>query len=348
MRLRPEQLPGQLARGIAPLYLIAGDEPLQQAEACDAVRSAVRAQGYAGREVLNVESGFDWSRLGAAAGTLSLFAEKRLLELRLPGGKPGDAGGKALRAWAEQPPQECILLIISGKLEPSARRSKWFQALERAGVVVQIWPPRLEQLPGWIRQRMQARGVRASQEAIALLAERVEGNLLAAAQEIEKLHLLYGERQLGPQEIAAAVADSARFSIYELVDSALSGDAGRSARILDGLRGEGVEPVLILWALSREIRQLEEMATGLASGTPLEQILVQQRVWEQRRPLLRAALQRHPASRWRQLLRRAARIDRVIKGAERGSTWEELLQLVLLMAGRRLFRGSRSPAVPNL
>ncbi len=337
MKLRGEQLAGHLARELAPIYLISGDEPLQVAEATDTVRGAVRERGFTGREVLSVEKGFDWSRLASAASELSLFAEQRLVELRLPGGKPGDAGGKALRAWAENPPGDCVLLIVSAKIDASAQRSKWFQALERSGVVVQLWPPKPNELPGWIRQRMQARGLQASQDAITLLAERVEGNLLAAAQEIEKLHLLHGEKSLELQDITAAVADSARFNIYELVDTALSGDVPRSVRTLRGLQGEGIEPVLVLWALTREIRLLEGMALEMESGCPPDQAMRQYRVWEQRKPVVRQGLQRHNRLRWQQMLRRAARIDRLVKGVDRGSPWDELLQLVLLMAGTRLF-----------
>lgn len=341
MILSPGRLQAQLDQVVAPLYLIAGDEPLQQMEAADAVRNAVRARGFTGREVLHAGKGFDWRELGAAAGMRSLFAERRLIELRLPGGKPGDAGARALRAWAENPPEDCVLLIVSGKLEPSARCSKWFQALEKGGVVVQVWPLKPAELPVWIEKRLRARGVQATPEAVALLAERVEGNLLAAAQEIEKLHLLYGERRLHPEAIAAAVGDSARFTIYELVDSALAAEAARSVRILRGLQEEGVEAVLVLWALSREIRQLEGMAVELADGVPLEQLLHRHRVWEQRKPLIREGLRRHPVRRWQQLLRRAARVDRVIKGAEEGNPWDELLQLILSMAGRPLFAGRR-------
>ncbi len=338
MILAPERLSSHLARGVASLYLIAGDEPLQQMEAADAVRRAVREQGYTGREVLHVDKGFDWSGLGAAAGVRSLFAERRLIELRLPGGRPGEAGGKALRSWAENPPEDCVLLIISGKLDPAARRSRWFQALDRAGVVVQAWPLKPVELPAWIERRMQGRGLQASPEAVALLAERVEGNLLAAAQEIEKLHLLYGARRLGVEAIVAAVGDSARFTVYELVDSALAGDGVRCVRILRGLQGEGVEPVLVLWALSREIRQLEGMALELARGDAMEQILQRYRVWEQRKAVVRAGLRRHQTLHWQQLLRRASRIDRMIKGADEGNPWDELLQLVLLVAGKQLFR----------
>ncbi len=340
MKLRGGQLTNHLAGELAPIYLISGDDPLLLNEASDAVRSAARARGFGGREVLCVERGFDWSGFTAAASELTLFAEQRLIELRLPGGKPGDAGGKALRAWARNPPDDCLLLIVSAKIDASAQRSKWYQALEQAGVVVQLWPPRPGELPGWIRQRMQARGMQAGPEAVALLAERVEGNLLAAAQEIDKLHLLYGEKPLELPNVVATVADSARFNIYELVDSALAGDLPRTVRTLRGLRGEGTEPVLVLWVLVREIRLLEGMALELERGASLDQVLRQQRVWQQRKPIVRQGLQRHNRLRWQQMLRRAARIDRLVKGVDKGNPWDELLQLVLIMAGVRLFHGA--------
>ncbi len=340
MKLRGGQLTNHLAGELAPIYLISGDDPLLLNEASDAVRSAARARGFGGREVLCVERGFDWSGFTAAASELTLFAEQRLIELRLPGGKPGDAGGKALRAWARNPPDDCLLLIVSAKIDASAQRSKWYQALEQAGVVVQLWPPRPGELPGWIRQRMQARGMQAGPEAVALLAERVEGNLLAAAQEIDKLHLLYGEKPLELPDVVATVADSARFNIYELVDSALAGDLPRTVRTLRGLRGEGTEPVLVLWVLVREIRLLEGMALELERGASLDQVLRQQRVWQQRKPIVRQGLQRHNRLRWQQMLRRAARIDRLVKGVDKGNPWDELLQLVLIMAGVRLFHGA--------
>ncbi len=339
MKLRGDQLDTHLRRGIAPIYLISGDEPLQMTEATDAVREAAREAGYAQREVLDVGANFDWGQLAGVAGELSLFARQRLVELRLPGGKPGDEGSRALRAWAQRPPADCLLLIVSARIDAAAQRSKWFQELERSGVVVQLWSPKPRQLPDWIRKRMRSRGMEASQEAVALLAERVEGNLLAAAQEIDKLQLLYGARPLQAADVAAAVADSARFNIYELVDTALRGDLSRSARSLRGLQAEGVEAILVLWVLTREIRMLERMAAQLECGAHPEQVLRQQRVWEQRKPLVHQALQRSHRRHWQRLLRHAARIDRIIKGVGEGNSWDELLQLVLLMSGVSLFKG---------
>lgn len=336
MRLRPEQLPSHVEKPLLPIYLVSGDEPLQLNEATDALRAAARAQGFGEREVLQVETGFDWAALAAAGSNLSLFAERKLIELRLPSGKPGDAGAKALTAYAAAPSPDNLLLISCGKLEKQQQSSKWFKALETAGAVVQVWPVEPRALPGWIRQRLLSRGMQPTPEAAQLLAERVEGNMLAAAQEVEKLVLLHGAGPLDGEAVRAAVADSARYDVFELADAALGGDAARSARIVEGLRGEGEEPVLILWALVREVRLLAQFAVAMAGGAALDGLLQQQRVWDKRKPLYHAALKRHGLRRWRALLRRAARLDRICKGAEPGNPWDELLQFSLLMAGVRL------------
>lgn len=336
MRVRPEQLAAHLEKGLAPIYLVSGDEPLQTDEALDAIRAAARSQGYSEREVLQVEANFDWNRLASAGQSLSLFAERRLLELRLPSAKPGTEGAKALSAYAAEPPEDTLLLIGCGKLDKRQQQGKWFKALEGAGAVVQTWPVEHRALPQWVAQRMQARGLQPTPEAAQLLAERVEGNLLAAAQEIDKLVLLLGSGAVDAEAVEAAVADSARYTVFELADAALAGDATRTARVFAGLRGEGVEPVLILWALSREVRALAEMAAARERGEAEGALFAQHRVWEKRKPLVRAGLSRYPAVRWRQLLYRCGRIDRVIKGAEPGSAPDELLQLALLIAGVRV------------
>lgn len=333
MKLSARQLPRQLESGLAPLYFVSGDEPLLIQEACDLVRRHARGQGCSERIVMHVESGFEWNSLLQEASGMSLFADKRLLELRLPGGRPGEAGGRVLQAYGEQPPPDNVLLIISGKIDATQQRSRWFKSLEQNGVVVQVWSLTPRELPAWIEQRMRNVGLQPQRDALLLLAERVEGNLLAAVQEIEKLHMLHGAGPIGADEVLAAVADSARFDVFALVDGVLAGDGRRSARILAGLRREGVEPVLVLWALGREIRSLATMAAQLAGGAGLEQVLARQRVWEKRKPLLRQALQRHDRRRCLRLLRRAAHLDRLIKGQAAGNVWDELLQLSLEVAG---------------
>jgi len=305
---------------------------------CDAVRTRARERGCSERLVFNVETGFDWNALLQARDSLSLFAEQRLVELRLPTGKPGDAGAKALREYADRPPEGDVLLVIAGKIDKDAQRSKWFTALEQAGVVVQVWPLKAAQLPDWIERRMCARGLQPTSEAVTLLAERVEGNLLACAQEIEKLLLLHGTGTVDGAAVTTAVADSARYSVYDLVDRAMAGEPVATTRILRGLQGEGEQPTLVLWALAREIRSLAGMADELRRGGALDQVLFKNRVWENRKPLVRNTLKRSSLQRLQRLLRLAGRIDRVIKGAATGNVWDELLQLALGLAGVAVVR----------
>ena len=252
-QVRVDQFAAQLKGDLAPVYFIYGDETLLVNECADAVRAAARQRGYSDRQVFSVESGFDWNSLLAASDSLSLFSERRILELRLPTGKPGKEGAGVLRAYAERPPEDTLLLVVSAKLEPAARRSKWVRALDKAGVSVPVWPVEPAQLPAWIDRRMRAHGMQPSRDALQLLAERVEGNLLAADQEIEKLYLLHGSGSLDLETVTELVADSARYDIFGLVDAALAGDAVYAQRILGGLRAEGVEPVTQVFPARTEI-----------------------------------------------------------------------------------------------
>lgn len=337
MKLDSKQLGAHLTQGLAPVYLVSGDEPLQQMEVCDAIRAQARQQGVSEREVLHAERGFDWQQLLAAGNTLSLFAEQRLLELNIPNGKPGDAGSKALQAYVDNPPADTTLIIIMPKLEAAQQKSKWFKALDNLGVYIPVWPVEAKFLPAWIRQRMQTRGLQPDDEAVTILVERTEGNLLAASQEIEKLLLLQGPGAVNGETVEQAVANSARFDVFGLVDAALDGQQARCIRMLHGLHGEGVEPILVLWALAREIRSLAEMAALIQQGQSAERVMGQYRVWAKRKPYIQKGLQRHNLKRWQTLLRRAARIDRLIKGQETGNVWDELIELVILMAGGRVF-----------
>jgi len=336
MQLRPEQLDAHLKKSLAPVYFISGDEPLRVLEAADAIRAAARERGYDERDVLNVQAGFDWNSLQAEAGNLSLFASRRIIELRLPTGKPGDAGARALREYAERPPEDMLLLVTAGKLEPAARKSKWLQALDRAGVVLPVWPLKPQEFTGWLQARMRRQGLQPDREALQMLAERVEGNLLAAVQEIDKLFLLRGAGAVTGADILQLVADHARYDVFGLVDAALAGDAVRSVRILQGLRAEGTAEPVVLWALAREIRSLCAMSTVVAAGTGVPAVLAQYRVWDARKQAVGAALQRHRPAQCRDLLRRCAWLDRVCKGQAAGNPWDELLQLILQLAGNRL------------
>lgn len=335
-QLRPEQLEQHLKRRLAPVYLLGGDEPLLLQEAGDAIRAAARAVGYATRETFSADRAFDWSDLEVASGSLSLFAERRILEVRLPTGKPGDAGAKALRRYAAQPAPDTLLLVIAGRLEGAARRSRWVQALSSAGVFVQIRPVTARQLPEWIRCRMESLGLHATPDAVALLAERTEGNLLACAQEIEKLRLLHGSGSIDARLIANSAGDSARFGVFVLIDSALDGCGARCQRILGSLRAEGVDVVAIVGALAWELRKLAAMARvrGECGGT--SQVLARFKVWDSRKAVVGRALERYPLRVWLALLAWCAHIDRAAKGRADGNAWDELLQLVLRMAGTRL------------
>lgn len=332
MQIRPEQLESHLEKGLAPAYLLSGDEPLQMVEAADAVRAAARARGYTDREVFAADPGFDWNALREAAQSLSLFASRRVLDLRLPTGKPGVEGGRALEAYAARPPGDTVLLVQCPRLEARDRKAAWCRALEGAGVMVQVWPLDRTAIEAWMERRLRRGGLVPTPEAVHLLCERVEGNLLAAAQEIEKLLLLTGPGALDGPAVMSAVADSARFGVFDLVDAALAADPPRAVRVLQGLRGEGVDPVLVLWALAREIRGLHQMAERVQAGEALRGLLGGVRP-PRRQPLVRAALGRLREPVLAGLLSDCARVDRVIKGLESGSPWDELLDLTLALAG---------------
>ncbi len=332
-RLRPEQLGASLAKGLAPVYLVSGDEPLLALEACDSIRRAARQAGFDERELYHGDSGFDWGQLLAAANSLSLFASRKILELRLPGGKPGDKGAKALIDYLQNPSTDNLLLIVTDKLDSAALKSKWCKAVEDTGIHLQIWPITPAQLPRWIGQRLQQAGLRADSSAIDLLASRVEGNLLAAAQEIEKLKLLADQGLVSHELMAAAVADSARYDVFGLTDKALHGDARGAVKTLHGLRAEGTDAISLLWALTRDIHQLNQIAQAQSQGKPFDQAARQAGVWDKRQPLMQTALRRLKPSQLQQLLRKARGIDSAIKGMRQADPWDELLELILNLAG---------------
>lgn len=340
MKLSPAQLNKHLQGQLAPVYIVSGDDPLLCQEAADAIRGAARQQGYDERQVFSADANFDWGNLLLAGASLSLFAQRRLLELRLPSGKPGDKGAAALIEYCANPAEDTLLLISLPKLDGSAQKTKWGKALIEGGhcQFIQIWPVDAQQLPQWINQRLSQAGLTAQRDAVDMIAARVEGNLLAAAQEIEKLKLLADGSQITVETVQAAVADSARFDVFGLVDAILNGEAAHALRMLEGLRGEGVEPPVILWALARELRLLAGLAQQFSQGVPLDKAFSQARppVWDKRRPLVSKALQRLSAQRWAMLLQDAQRIDAQIKGQAQGSPWTSLARLSLLMAGQRL------------
>lgn len=333
MRLKPEQLAAHLARGLAPVYVVSGDEPLQRLETLDSVRAAARAAGFTDRIVLEADADFEWAEFSRHTATLSLFGDKRLLELRLSSpGRLGAAGAEALTRYAGAPPADTVLLIAAPRLDQKATASGWYRALERAGVCLQVWPVAGRELVRWVERRMRASGLEPTPQAAAALAERVEGNLLAAAQEIAKLGLVHGRGSVDVDVVHEVVAESARYSSFDLLDSALAGEAPRSMRILRGLREEGVDPLSVLGPLAWALRALAEVAVEMEAGGSLERALAQRPVWRRRQHAVARALRRHPPSAWWRMLQVAARVDRAVKGGE-GEPWEELQRLVLVLGG---------------
>ena len=327
MRLNSDQLPAALARGLAPVYLVSGDEPLLVGETADAIRAAARAAGFADRTALFIDRGFAWDDLRHATQSLSLFAERRLLELRMPGGKP-DKGATHLVALATQPPPDVVCLIITDKLDRKAAEAPWVRAIERHGVWIPVWPVGTAALPAWLGSRARALHLEMEPSAAQLIVDRVEGNLLAAKQELEKLALLANGEPISAQLVLRSVGDSARYDVFQLAEAAAAGDAQRALRVLLGLKSEGVEPTLILWALVRELRGLWQARERdrLRSPYPVAG-------WNQAaRPSPRAAsrIGKMPLGR---LLRLASQTDRIVKGVARGDPWTAIIELTGSMAG---------------
>lgn len=345
MRVRLEQLAAHLRNALAPVYMLSADEPLQLEEGLDEIRAAARARGFEERVVLRAEPGFEWEELAAHGASLSLFADKRLLDLRMPSGKPSQSGARVLAEYGANPSPDHVLLISTGKLDARVKGSAWYRALDKIGVMIDIWPIDRRRLPSWVSERAARRGFGLSREAAALLAERNEGNLLACAQEIEKLALLHGAATLDLDDILASVADSARFDAFVLVDALLEGDARRAVRVVRGLREEGVSPIQVLGPLTWALRSVAGLAHARAAGGSLPTLLAEprHRMWRSRKEYVARALDRHAVTQWAELLARASGIDRLIKGAtsrtEAGlkqvprDPWNELCALVLAACG---------------
>jgi DNA polymerase-3 subunit delta len=329
MRIESEQLPQHLKRGLSPLYVLFGEELLLALEAADRIRAAAAAAGFEERKVLFAETGFDWRELLAAGANFSLFAAKRVLDLRIPSGKPGKDGGEALVALAEAPPQDTLTLISLPQLDRQTQASKWFEALERRGVAVHAAAVTRERLPGWISRRLSLQEQSASAETLAFIAERVEGNLMAAHQEVRKLALLFPPGELPFDQVKNAVLDVARFDVFELGPALLRGDRAHFVRMMDGLRGEGVAPPLVLWAIAEEARALARVQGLTACAVPLPQAMQEARVWGPRQKLMPKALGRLDRRSLIQALVRAAEVDRMIKGLRPGDVWDALLSLGL-------------------
>lgn len=340
MKLKLEQLPDALRKSIAPVYLVSGDEPFQLGEAVDAIREAAREKGYVNRELFYADGGFEWGRLLEAAESYSMFGDLRILDLRLPG-KPDKPGTDALVRYAARIPEDTVLIVSLPKLTgDEQKKSRWFQALEPKGVFIQVWPLEGQQLIAWLDRRMGLRNMLADRSGLSLLAARVEGNLLAAAQEVEKLHILYGSGRIEDDMIRRAVVDSARYDVYDLAEAALQGQLVRANRILAALLAEGIAAAIALWALARDLRILASVQAAVEDGTTQDSAFSRLRIWDSRKAGMVKALQRLSRVQVRQALILCARADRIIKGQEPGEPWDALLEICMAMA-------TRAPQAPN-
>lgn len=332
-KINPDQLETALKRGLLPVYLVSGDEPLLVQEASDRIRAAARGADFNDRELYHVDPGFDWGQISMSVNSMGLFAERKLLELRMRSAKPGDAGVDVLKRWCSAPTDDRILLLITPKLDRNTQKSAWVKAIEATGAVIPVWPINEQQLLRWLTQRMQQAGIKADRSAMELLARRVEGNLLAATQEIEKLKLINDGSTIDAAAMATAVAESARYDVFTLVDKALAGNPRGTARTLQGLRGEGIDATLVLWAVSRELRTLDNLQQAMHQGQTLEAIARQHGIFDFRLPLIRNALQRLQPTQLRFLLRLCAQVDRSIKGMAADNPWSGLLEICLRLSG---------------
>lgn len=332
MKIPANQLSAHLKSTLLPCYLVSGDEPLLVQEATDAIRKRARGQGMESRELHVADARFDWNELRASAGNMSLFAERRIIELRLPTGKPGRQGGEAIAALAAQAGPELMLIVSTPKLDKSGAASAWGKALDKQGGTIQVWPVGAAELPRWINDRMRRAGLVPDRDAIQLLADRVEGNLLAAQQEIDKLALSISDGKITAADVESSVADSSRFDVYKLVDAAMGGDAARAIRILAGVRSDGTDAVIVVWALSREIRTLALLADNVKGGVDLSSALQKAGVWRNRQNLVRACVGRHRGTDIHKLLQLARSADAAAKGQAGGDPWSLATDIVLGLA----------------
>jgi DNA polymerase-3 subunit delta len=330
MPLNPAQWQRQLAGDqLQPVYLLAGEE-LLVLEAADALRAQSRRLGYDEREILDADARFDWDDLARAAAGMSLFATRRLIDLRLPGGRAGKDGGAAITAFCANPPPDTTLLI-TGTEWSSKHENAWSKAVDKAGTQVVFNAPRPNEWVAWIAARLHTRGVKATPDAAALLAERAEGNLLAAAQEVDKLVVLAGDTRLDAAAMESLVADSARFDAFKLTDAAFAGDGGRALRILAGLQAEGEELIALMGWLVNQL----QLALRLANARDFAAQAKVERLWPARETLFRQALRRAPRDHWLACLARAATVDRMAKGRQLGDPWREAARLIGAIAEPR-------------
>ena len=334
MRLRPEQLKTHLERsGKMPVYFVSGDEPLQKLESIDLIRNHYQKQGYDERIIFEVNKSFDWNQINGASSNLSLFSNNKIIELRMVAPKPGRQGGIFLQQYVENENNDTVLIISSDKIDKGTQNNKWVKAIDKAGLMIQVWPIGPAQLPGWIQARMQNRQKKITHDAARLIAERVEGNLLAAQQEIEKLLLLIEKDRIDIEDIMGAVADSSRYNVFDMLESAFVGNIDRTLLMLNGLKNEGTEPLLLFGALMWEYRRLCSIAYEYEAGTQLENIFRSYRIWDQKKRPITSVLKRHTSKSLDRLLNYCAVIDKTLKSGQEDRAWDQFSTLLLAIAG---------------
>ncbi|MBV1870074.1 MAG: DNA polymerase III subunit delta [Gammaproteobacteria bacterium] len=333
MKLRFDQVSQNLKNGLAPIYIVSGDVPLLVQECCDQIKHSAKVAGFSEYQRFHIDKQFNWNELYQSTQSLSLFGDKNLIELRMPNGKPNDTGKNFLKGYVKKSDGDNLIILVTSKLDAAVQRSAWFKAIENAGVLIQIWPIEIERLPQWIHQRMRQAGLEPNKAAIQLIAEKVEGNLLAASQEIEKLRLLNGEGPIDEKLVLAAITDSARYDIFQLVETAQLGNTAKAIKILHGLKDEGYETTLVLWAITRELRSLAGMAAKLATGSTIHQVFQEYRVWDKRKPAIQASLKRLSTKDIGQLIQKARNADLAIKGLEKNDPWLIFSDIILCLSG---------------
>lgn len=329
MNVRPDQLPSMIAKATYPVYMVSGDEPLQQMESLDLIRSFLRKNDFSEREILDVDAQFDWQRLLDEAANMSLFATRRIVELRLPSAKPGKQGSQVLKDYLSRPPEDTVLIINAGKIDGNSKKSAWYKAVDQNGLVVQCWPVPVDKLSYWLQQRFKARDMDADSEVLAYISQHVEGNLLAADQEIEKLYLLLGPGKITYADVAEAVTSQSRYSVFELVDMLLVGNTRRVIKIITGLKAEGVVPVVVNWALAKDIRLLAQVSQDASSA---DYMLKRSGVWQSRVTMFKSCMSRHTQRSFQLMLKRCSHIDAASKGMIDTNVWDDIESLCVRLA----------------
>ncbi len=322
MQLKPEQLASHLENSLSTIYLVGGEESLLVQESVQNIRQKARLEGYEERVVFDAK-GLDWADVAAENYVMSLFSQKKIVEIRIDSGKPGREGGRVLQQWCDNPPKDTLLLVICLNWDASSRKSKWKQTLAQTGVYIEIWPVDARQLPQWISQRMKFRGVNADRKAIACLAERVEGNLLAASQEIDKLALLFGSETISDKQIMQSVADSSRFDVFKLIDYLQQSSLPKALRVLRRLRGEAMATPIIVWAFAKEVRLLSQLRFAADNNQPLAPVFKEFRVWSNRQSSLKNLAMARSQTQWNLGVLHCTRLDQMSKGMLGGDIWLE-------------------------